>query len=100
MKHFILGFMVLLLAPVAAAQAQTDWPTLVTGSGSSGFAVEGATKIDVSTAKTLHDRGVRFIDARGLYDWKNGHNPCASSLSYNTEAALMEIVEKDNEVVF
>ncbi len=99
MKHFILGFMVLLLAPVAAAQAQTDWRTLVTGSSSSGFAVEGAIKIDISTAKTLHERGVRFIDTRGAA-WNYGHIPGASDLGYPTEATLMEIVDKDEEVVF
>jgi rhodanese-related sulfurtransferase len=100
MKHLILGFVVLFLAPVAAAQAQTDWLTLVTGSSSSGFAVEGATKIDVSTTKTLHDRGVPFIDARSKRRWKQGHIPGASSLYVVTEAALMEIVDKTGEVVF
>jgi rhodanese-related sulfurtransferase len=101
MKHFILGFTFVCLASVAAAQSQTDWSALVTGSGSSGYAVEGATKIDVSTAKTLHDQGVVFIDARSKRKWKQGHIPGASNLYYNvTEAALMEIVDKDEEVVF
>ena len=59
MKHLILGFMLLFLASVATAQAQTDWRTLVTKSGSKVIAVEGATEIDVSTAKALHDRGSR-----------------------------------------
>ncbi len=64
MKHLILGFMLLFLASVATAQAQTDWFTLLTKSGSKVIAVEGATEIDISTAKTLHERGVRFIDTR------------------------------------
>ena len=64
MKHLILGFMVLFLASVATAQTQIDWRTLVTKSGEKVIAVEGATEIDVSTAKTLHDRGVRFVDVR------------------------------------
>ncbi len=100
MKQFILGFVILCVASVAAAQAQTDWLTLVTGSGSSGFEVEGATKIDVSTAKTLHDREVTFIDVRSTRRWKQGHIPGASNLYVITEAALMEIVDKDEEVVF
>ncbi len=100
MKHFILGFIFLLFAPIAAAQAQSDWLALVSGSGSSGFAVEGAKKIDVGTAKTLHDRGVTFIDVRSTRRWKQGHIPGASSLYVITEAALLEIAGKDEEVVF
>ncbi len=100
MKHLILGFMLLFLASVATAQAQTDWRTLVTKSGSKVIAVEGATEIDVSTAKALHDRGIPFIDARKKRRWKQGHIPSASSLYVQTEAALMEIVDKDEEVVF
>ncbi len=100
MKHLILGFMLLFLASVATAQAQTDWFTLLTKSGSKVIAVEGATEIDISTAKTLHERGVRFIDTRGSYDWKKGHIPGAFDLRYPTEAKLMEIVDKNDEVVF
>ncbi len=100
MKHLILGFMFLSLASVAMAQTETGWKTLLTTSGSKVIAVEGATKIDISTAKTLLDRGVRFIDTRGLYSWKNGHIPGALPLSYPTEAKLMEIVDKNEEVVF
>jgi len=80
MKQLILGFMVLFLASFAVAQAETHWNTLITGDSLTGFAVEGAIKIDVSTAKTLHDRGVRFIDTRGLYSWENGHIPGAVAL--------------------
>ena len=99
MKQLILGFMVLFLASFAVAQANTH-SKLVTGDALSGFAVEGATKIDVSTAKSLHERGVRFIDARFERKWKKGHIPGASSLSYVNEEALMKIVGKDEEVVF
>jgi len=100
MKHLILGFMFLFLASGATAQAGTDWLTLVTGSGSSGFVVEGATTIDVGTAKSLHDRGVAFIDSRSTGRWKQGHIPGASNLYVITEAALMEIADKNEEVVF
>ncbi len=62
MKHLVLGFMFLFLTSVATAQTETDWKTLLTTSGTKVVAVEGATKIDISTAKTLHERGVRFID--------------------------------------
>ncbi len=100
MKQLILGFMVLFLASFAVAQAETHWNTLITGDSLTGFAVEGAIKIDVSTAKTLHDRGVRFIDARWERHWKRGQISGASSLSWVTEEALMKIVGKDEEVVF
>ncbi len=59
-----------------------------------------ATKIDISTAKTLLERGVRFIDTRGLSAWKQSRIPGAFDLAYPTEAALMEIVDKNEEVVF
>ena len=100
MKHLISGFMVLFLASVATAQTETDWKTLLTTSGSKVIAVEGATKIDISTAKTLHERGVRFVDTRGSRDWKKAHIPGSLALAYPTEATLMEIVEKNKEVVF
>ena len=100
MKHLIFGFMSLALAAVATAQTQTDWGALVTKSGLKVIAVEGAAKIDISTAKTLHERGVRFIDTRGSYSWKNGHIRGSSALAYPTEAELMELVDKNEEVVF
>ena len=100
MKHSILGFMFLFLASGATAQTETDWRTLQTKSSSKVIAIEGATEIDVSTAKTLHDRGLRFIDVRGSSYWEMWHIPGASALKYPTEASLMEIVDKNEEVVF
>ncbi len=100
MKHLILGSMFLSLASAAAAQTETDWKTLLTTSGSKVIAVEGATKIDISTAKTLLERGVRFIDTRGSSSWRYGHIPGAFNLAYPTEATLMGIVDKNEEVVF
>ncbi len=101
MNHLVLGFMFLFLTSVATAQTTTDWKTLLTTSGTKVIAVEGATKIDISTAKTLHERGVRFIDTRGSSSWKYGHIPGALPVSsYPTEAELMEIVDKNEEVVF
>ena len=100
MKHLILGFMFLFLASATVAQAQTDWQTLLTKSGSKVIAVEGATKIDISTAKSMLDRGVPFIDTRGFFAWNQTHIPGSLALAYPTEAKLMEIVEKNEEVVF
>ena len=100
MKHLVLGFMFLFLTSVATAQTTTDWFTLLTTSGTKVIAVEGATRIDISTAKTLHERGVKFVDTRGSYDWKKTHIPGSLALAYPTEATLMEIVEKNEEIVF
>lgn len=101
MKYIILGFMFLFLTSLAAAQTETDWQTLLTKSGSKVIAVEGATEIDIGTAKTLHERGVRFVDTRGSSSWKYGHVPGALPVaSYPTEADLMGVADKNNEVVF
>ncbi len=100
MKHLVLAFMFLFLTSVATAQTEIDWRTLVTESGSVVIAVEGATEIDVNAAKTLHDQGVRFVNVRGTRKWKRGHIPGSSDLRYPTEAALLEIVDKNEEVVF
>ncbi len=102
MKHLVLGFMFLSLASVATAQTETDsdWQKLLTKSDQKVIAVEGATKIDISTAKTLHERGVRFIDTRGLRSWNYSHIPGALALYFPAKAELMEIVDKNEEVVF
>ncbi len=100
MKHTILVFMFLILTSAATAQTETDWHTLVTESSSVVTAVEGAKEIDVSMAKTLLDRGVKFVDVRRTRKWKKGHIPGAFSLRYPSETTLMEIVDKNEEVVF
>ena len=100
MKRLILVFMFLILTSAATAQTQTDIKTLLTTSGTKVIAVEGATEIDLRPAKALHERGVRFIDTRGSFSWKNGHIPGSSALAYPTETTLMELVDKNEEVVF
>ena len=63
--------------------------------------VEGATTIDVVTAKTLFDRGVPFVDVRGVTFYA-GQIPRAVHLSWEgefTEAKLGEVATKDQEVV-
>ena len=96
MKHLILGFMFLFLTSVATAQTETDWRTLRTMSGTKVSAVKGAKKIDISTARTLHERGVPFIDESGI----KAHIPGSVVLTYPYKAALMKIVDKNKEVVF
>jgi rhodanese-related sulfurtransferase len=72
--------------------------------------IKGATRIDLATAKSFHDRGVLFIDvgteAEG--QWKKGRVPGAINLPWIDYAAkkriretsLNEILDKTEEVVF
>jgi tetratricopeptide (TPR) repeat protein len=75
------------------------------------FEVKGATAIDVHTAKTLHDRGLTFVDARPeKIRNKDGWIPRSVSLPESrinnsnnrilTEKTLMTILDKTDEVVF
>ncbi len=64
--------------------------------------VAGATTVDSIAAKILFDRGVPFVDVRGDARWKDGHIPGAVSLDLKqgfSEAALSQVVAKDQEVV-
>ena len=64
------------------------------------FEIEGATTIDVATAKALHDRAATFVDLRD--EFAVGHIPQAHGLRYFTEfdeARLLELVNKSQEAV-
>jgi rhodanese-related sulfurtransferase len=70
--------------------------------------VEGTTEIKAATAKSLHDRGVVFVDVSLMQVWDKGHIPGAINLPYSrsddsakkfTETALMEIVDEAEDVV-
>jgi rhodanese-related sulfurtransferase len=66
------------------------------------YDVTGATTIDHKQAKTLHDRGVKFVDVRAAKDFANGHVPRAFNLDVGTELSrdtLSRIVGKDEELV-
>jgi adenylate cyclase len=66
------------------------------------FDVTGATKIDHKQAKTLHDRGVKFVDVRAAKGFVSGHVPGAFNLDVATELSresLSRIVGKDEEFV-
>lgn len=74
------------------------------------YEVEGATVTDVATAKSLHDRGVTFVDARPEVLRNKGWIPGAVHLSEPgpdapgnrrlTETTLMNILDKTDEVIF
>jgi adenylate cyclase len=67
------------------------------------YEVEGADKIDVTTAKSLHDRGVVFVDVRDPVEFGLGHIPSAANLNLTTDLSdqnLSRLVEKGEEIVF
>ena len=67
------------------------------------YDVTGAPKIELMLAKTLHDRGVKFVDVRAAKDFAKGHIPRAFNLDQATALSrdsLSRIVGKDEELVF
>jgi TolB-like protein/class 3 adenylate cyclase len=84
-------------------------PHPVLGSGNTWWEVEGAETVDATTAKSLYDRGVVFINASIVDTWNEGHIPGSVSLpklqpkdpakKRFQEATLLEIVDKSEEVV-
>ena len=77
-----------------------EWIGLVRTNVSGEFEIEGATTIDVATAKALHDRAVTFVDLRDEFSF--GHIPRAHELSYYSEfdeARVSELVNKSEEIV-
>jgi TolB-like protein/rhodanese-related sulfurtransferase len=84
----------------AGVTPEANWSILVS-SEVSGLEVKGAKSIDVEVAKTLHERGVPFIDIH--FRWLYGRIPGAYHLDrfyyqFN-EARLAEIVGKAQEFV-
>ena len=70
--------------------------------GDDYYEVTGATKIDHKKAKTLHERGVKFVDVRAALGFAQGHIPGAYNLDVATELSrdsLARIVRKDEEFV-
>ena len=68
--------------------------------GEGYYDVTGATTIDHKQAKTLHDRGVKFVDVRAAKDFASGHVPRAFNLDVATELSrdtLSRIVGKEEE---
>jgi TolB-like protein/Flp pilus assembly protein TadD/rhodanese-related sulfurtransferase len=66
------------------------------------YDVTGATTIDHKQAKTLHDRGVKFVDVRAAKGFVSGHAPGAFNLDVATELSrdsLSRIVGKNEEFV-
>jgi len=88
-KYLYIVFPIVAALFVVSA-AQADSPTQV----------DGATTVDVVTAKALFDRGVPFVDVRSSNSYDGGHVPRAANLSTAlTESELAEVASKNQEVV-
>ncbi len=75
------------------------------------YEIEGATEIDLATAKSFYDRGVMFIDSSDEKIWRQGHIPNSVHLPEDrnaedltmrrlTETTLGEVADKTDEIVF
>jgi tetratricopeptide (TPR) repeat protein len=65
--------------------------------------VLGATKIDVEMAKSLHDRGVTFVDVRAATGFARGRIPRSVNLDLAVDLSkenLLRVVNPSDEVVF
>ncbi len=80
---------------------------MILGARKTWFEVEGATLIDIPTAKSFHDRGVTFIDTSGASFWNAGHISGAVHLSWVraedprfSKTTLREVAAYNDEIVF
>lgn len=84
----------------AGVAPEPAWSNLIS-SGPSGYEVKGAKMIDTETAKTLHERGVLFIDI--WFAWTESRIVGAHYLDVWTyeinDASLPEIAGENQEVV-
>jgi tetratricopeptide (TPR) repeat protein len=83
----------------AGVKPGTQWIGLLRTNESGEFEVEGATTIDVRTAKALHERGATFVDVSQTFVIE--HIPDAHWLPYYNvyKGPLMELVNTDEEIV-
>ena len=80
------------------------------GVGNTWWEVEGATLVDLPTAKALHDGGAIFIDRGDDAFWRARHVPGAIHLPWGrsldpnrvtySKAALRQVAGPDDEIVF
>ena len=92
MKKILFSLLILLFCFVNTSKAENLAPENI----------EGARTISTATAKLLFDKGYRFIDVRGLDDFKIGHIPGAFHLSIKSgfdEQNLSTIVKKNQPAV-
>jgi len=102
LKQMLEGLRIAGVSPgIIDKPTEIDYRDLVTKSAGT-FDVMGAIEISASEAKTLHDRGVVFIDGRGGA-YERGCIPGAVNLRFLgnfTPENLAEVVGIDDEIVF
>lgn len=67
------------------------------------YSVAGAIRIDLATAKTLHDRKVTFIDVRSALAYERGRIPGAqvrNAVLTLSRETLTQVASQNTEVVF
>ena len=79
------------------------------GFGNTSYEVEGATSVDLKTAKSLYDEGAVFVETGSVEYWKEQHIPGSVHLPvYRTEASpkthftkdkLMAVASPDTKIV-
>jgi TolB-like protein/class 3 adenylate cyclase/rhodanese-related sulfurtransferase len=80
-----------------------EFRALMSHAANGEYAVDGVIEIDAAMAKAMRDRGVMFVDVRDAGNFGRGHIPGAVHLELNiglSEEALLELIDKDQEVVF
>jgi TolB-like protein/rhodanese-related sulfurtransferase/Flp pilus assembly protein TadD len=83
--------------------ALEDYKKLIRRVAIGEYDVEGATEVDVATAKELRDSGVPFVDVRAAPDYALGHVPGAVNLSLVfalDRESLGKVAAPDAPVVF
>ena len=88
----------------AGVKPELNWSALLDKSGGNNvedIIVKGAKRIDIATARSLHERGVPFVDVYQI--WWQKHIPGAHHLDWWSgefnESGLSQIVQKNQEVV-
>jgi TolB-like protein/class 3 adenylate cyclase/rhodanese-related sulfurtransferase len=87
---------------VAPGAGETEFKSLLSETAGT-YDVAGATEIDAATAKALSERGVVFVDVRGVGTYDQGHIPGAINLSLESDLSkesLSQVIGQDDEVVF
>jgi adenylate cyclase len=80
-----------------------EFRAIISRNATGEYFVDGATEIDVATAKDMHNAGAQIIDVRDQGSFDRGHIPAAHHLDLNvglSQAALGALVAKDEPVIF
>ena len=67
---------------------------------SAAVAIEGASNINVETAKLMHENGAAFVDLRSQALWSKSHIPNATRCGTPTERNFLSITPKNQNIVF